>query len=93
MLPPTAAGADTGGDDRLVIVDRGAQRDAVALAGQHVGAGRGLGRGSDCATGQLASAGGKHLEVAFDVRLYRPKRRLSAPCEAVWRALAPAHAT
>ena len=44
---------------------------------------------ADCAAGRLARAGGKHLEVAFDVRLYRPKRRLSAPCEAVWRALAP----
>ena len=47
---------------------------------------------ADCAAGQLARAGGKHLEVAFDVRLYRPKRRLSAPCEAVWRALAPTQA-
>ena len=41
----------------------------------------------DCASGQLARAGDKAMEVKFDVRLYRPKRRMGSLGEAVWKAV------
>lgn len=41
----------------------------------------------ECASGQLAPAGDKAMEVAFDVRLYRPKRRMGTLGEAVWRKI------
>ena len=41
----------------------------------------------DCASGQLAPAGDKAMEVAFDVRLYRPKRRMGKLGEAVWKTI------
>jgi DNA-binding transcriptional LysR family regulator len=41
-----------------------------------------------CKSGQFAVAGSKQMEIRFEVRLYRPKRRLSVAAEAVWRALA-----
>ncbi|NMM88111.1 LysR family transcriptional regulator [Rhodococcus sp. SRB_17] len=43
---------------------------------------------ADCHGGHLALAGGEGLEVHFDVRLYRPKRRLSPLAETVWKAIA-----
>ena len=43
----------------------------------------------DCKSGRLALAGDKRMDVRFDVRLYRPKRRLSPLAEAVWKALLP----
>ena len=43
---------------------------------------------ADCKSGRLALAGDKTMEIRFDVRLYRPKRRLGAFAEAVWLALA-----
>lgn len=42
---------------------------------------------ADCKAGMLAPAGGKGLEVKFDVRLYRPKRRLSALAESLWATI------
>lgn len=42
---------------------------------------------ADCKAGVLAPAGGKGLEVKFDVRLYRPKRRLSAFAESLWSTI------
>ncbi len=42
---------------------------------------------ADCHSGRLALAGGKDLEVRFDVRLYRPKRRLSPLAETLWNAI------
>ncbi|HSV53723.1 MAG TPA: LysR substrate-binding domain-containing protein [Burkholderiaceae bacterium] len=41
---------------------------------------------ADCKSGRLAVAGDKRMEVRFDVRLYRPKRRLSPLAESVWHA-------
>jgi DNA-binding transcriptional LysR family regulator len=41
----------------------------------------------DCSAGLLAPAGDKAMEVKFDVRLYRPKRRMGSLAETVWRAL------
>ena len=41
----------------------------------------------DCASGKLARAGDKAMEVKFDVRLYRPKRSMGSLGEAVWRAV------
>lgn len=38
----------------------------------------------DCESGLLALAGDSSLNVHFDVRLYRPKRRLSAAAEQLW---------
>ncbi|QXZ08706.1 LysR family transcriptional regulator [Comamonas sp. Y33R10-2] len=38
----------------------------------------------DCDSGLLALAGDSSLNVHFDVRLYRPKRRLSAAAEQLW---------
>ena len=43
---------------------------------------------ADCKSGRLAPAGSPRMEVRFDVRLYRPKRRLSLLAEAVWQAVA-----
>ena len=43
---------------------------------------------SDCQTGRLALAGGPAMEVRFDVRLHRPKRRLGPLAEALWQAIA-----
>ncbi|WP_375575397.1 LysR family transcriptional regulator [Paracidovorax oryzae] len=43
---------------------------------------------SDCLAGRLAPAGERRLELRFDVRLVRPKRRLTDAAEAVWQALA-----
>jgi LysR family transcriptional regulator, hypochlorite-specific transcription factor HypT len=41
---------------------------------------------ADCKSGRLAAAGDRRMEVRFDVRLYRPKRRLSPLAESVWQA-------
>ncbi|MDO8252307.1 MAG: LysR substrate-binding domain-containing protein [Rhodoferax sp.] len=41
---------------------------------------------ADCKAGRLAVAGDRRMEVRFDVRLYRPKRRLSPLAERVWQA-------
>jgi len=41
----------------------------------------------DCQSGRLAPAGDRRLELRFDVRLVRPKRRLTEAAEAVWQAL------
>ncbi|MEX8193078.1 LysR substrate-binding domain-containing protein [Comamonas guangdongensis] len=38
----------------------------------------------DCQAGRLALAGDSSLDVHFDVRLYRPKRRLGAIAEQFW---------
>ncbi len=43
---------------------------------------------ADCKAGRLAPTGGRRLEVRFEVRLYRPKRRLGALAEDVWQAMA-----
>ncbi|MCJ0765881.1 LysR family transcriptional regulator [Variovorax terrae] len=41
---------------------------------------------ADCRAGRLAVLGDARLEVRFDVRLYRPKRRLGPLAESVWQA-------
>jgi LysR family transcriptional regulator, hypochlorite-specific transcription factor HypT len=43
---------------------------------------------ADCQAKRLAPAGDARMEVRFDVRLYRPKRRLGPVAEALWKALA-----
>lgn len=43
----------------------------------------------DCKSGRLVQVGGRRMEVRFEVRLYRPKRRLSPLAEDVWRAMTP----
>lgn len=43
---------------------------------------------ADCKAQRLALAGDARMEVRFDVRLYRPKRRLGPLAEALWKALA-----
>jgi DNA-binding transcriptional LysR family regulator len=43
---------------------------------------------ADCKAGRLAPAGDARMEVRFDVRLYRPKRRLGPLAEAFWKAMA-----
>lgn len=43
---------------------------------------------ADCRAKRLAPAGERRLEVCFDVRLYRPKRRLGPLAETLWSALA-----
>jgi DNA-binding transcriptional LysR family regulator len=43
---------------------------------------------ADCQAKRLAPAGDVRMEVRFDVRLYRPKRRLGPLAEALWKALA-----
>lgn len=42
---------------------------------------------ADCQARRLAPAGDARMEVRFDVRLYRPKRRLGPLAEALWTAL------
>ncbi|MYN12843.1 LysR family transcriptional regulator [Pusillimonas sp. TS35] len=42
----------------------------------------------DCRRGVLAALGGRNDEIAFEVRLYRPRGRLSGNAEAVWDATA-----
>ena len=44
---------------------------------------------ADCKAGRLIAVGGRRLEIRFEVRLYRPKRRLSELAEAVWHAMTP----
>lgn len=44
---------------------------------------------ADCKGGMLALAGGAAMEIRFDVRIYRPKRRLSPSVEDFWQALQP----
>jgi len=44
---------------------------------------------ADCRAGLLALAGGAQMEIRFDVRIYRSKRRLSPAAEAFWQALPP----
>ncbi len=39
---------------------------------------------ADCKAGRLALAGDRAMEIRFDVRLYRPKRRLSPAAEEFW---------
>lgn len=41
---------------------------------------------ADCKSGRFAVVGDRRMEVRFDVRLYRPKRRLGTLAEAVWQA-------
>ena len=43
---------------------------------------------ADCKAGQLVVLGDARMEVRFDVRLYRPKRRLGPLAEAVWQVFA-----
>lgn len=43
---------------------------------------------ADCEAGRLAPAGDACLDVGFDVRLYRPKRRLAPLAERLWSAMA-----
>lgn len=43
---------------------------------------------ADCKGGELTVAGDRRMEVRFDVRLYRPKRRLGPLAEQVWAAFA-----
>lgn len=42
---------------------------------------------ADCREGMLAVASSAAMEVRFDIRIYRPKRRLSAVAEDFWRTL------
>ena len=42
---------------------------------------------AECKAQRLALAGDARMEVRFDVRLYRPKRRLGPLAEALWKAL------
>lgn len=44
---------------------------------------------ADCKALRLAHADDARMEIRFDVRLYRPKRRLGPLAEALWEALAP----
>jgi DNA-binding transcriptional LysR family regulator len=43
-----------------------------------------------CKARQLAPVGGKALEIGFEVRIVRPKRRLSAAAEVFWSTVDPA---
>ncbi|WP_394787172.1 LysR substrate-binding domain-containing protein [Rhodoferax sp.] len=43
---------------------------------------------ADCKAGRLSVLGGRRMELKFEVRLYRPKRKLGALAEDVWRAMA-----
>ena len=43
---------------------------------------------ADCKAHRLAPAGDKRMEIKFDVRLYRPKRRLGPLAEALWAQMA-----
>ena len=42
----------------------------------------------ECKAGRMALAGDRRMEVKMEVRLYRPKRRLGALVEAVWKSAA-----
>ncbi len=42
---------------------------------------------ADCKAARFAVVGDKRMEVRFDVRIYRPKRRLGPLAEAVWQAI------
>lgn len=42
---------------------------------------------ADCKAGRLAPAGGQRMEIPFEVRLYRPKRRLGPLAEDIWQAV------
>ncbi len=42
----------------------------------------------DCRAGRFALAGGRGMEMRYDVRIYRPKHRLGDLAEAVWQSLA-----
>lgn len=42
---------------------------------------------ADCKSGMLALAGSAAMEIRFDVRIYRPKRRLNSSAESFWQAL------
>lgn len=44
---------------------------------------------ANCRDGVLALAGDQQMDIRFDVRLYRPKRRLSPSAEHFWQALLP----
>lgn len=43
---------------------------------------------AEVTAGRLARAGDKRFDIRFDVRVYRPKRRLSPFAEAMWERLA-----
>ena len=43
---------------------------------------------ADVKAGKLARAGDKRMDIRFDVRVYRPKRKLSAFAETMWTELA-----
>jgi DNA-binding transcriptional LysR family regulator len=43
---------------------------------------------ADCRRGVLAALGGRNDEVAFEVRLYRPRARMAELAEAAWAATA-----
>ncbi|QIL82970.1 LysR family transcriptional regulator [Diaphorobacter sp. HDW4A] len=43
---------------------------------------------ADVKAGRLARAGDKRMDIRFDVRVYRPKRKLSALAESMWGELA-----
>lgn len=43
---------------------------------------------ADCQARRLTPAGDRRMEVKFDVRLYRPKRRLSPLAETLWSTMA-----
>jgi DNA-binding transcriptional LysR family regulator len=42
---------------------------------------------ADCKAGRLVPVGCQRMEVRFEVRLYRPKRRLGPLAEDVWRTM------
>lgn len=42
---------------------------------------------ADVKAGRLAAAGDKRMEIRFDVRAYRPKRRLGALAETMWTVM------
>lgn len=42
---------------------------------------------ADCKRGSLMVLGGRSEQIAFEVRLYRPRSRLSDVAEAVWKAM------
>ena len=42
---------------------------------------------ADCKAGHLAVAGDKRNEIHFEIRIYRPKRRLSPLAEQVWQEI------
>ena len=43
---------------------------------------------ADVKAGKLARAGDKRMDIRFDIRVYRPKRKLSAFAETMWTELA-----